>query len=452
MAIVAHLGGEMVSSQSVLPFKLAATDESLTAHGGLALFGEFLRAIDLGGLIDFELPAPGSAAGYKPSAHVLALVLMLSGGGRTLEDLRVLRRDEGLRHLLQLPELPSSDATGDWLRRTSAKEKSARGSDGLAGLAHVNRRVFQRLLQRDGRTDYTLDIDATQIVAEKREAHYTYKGEKGYMPMVGHIAELGLVAGYEFREGNAAPASGNLAFLQACEGAMPKGKTIAAVRADSAAYQAAIFNWCEATGKVFAIGADQDAAVKAAIATIAESHWKSFRDGEIAETVHCMNKTGKAFRLIVMRRAVDRDLFEDKGPYRYHAIASNRPDEDAPATMQWYSKRGDASENRIKDLKIGFGMEHMPCGTIEANAAFFAIGVLTYNLYLGFRRVALGARFESAQVQTVRWRLFQTAGKIVRHGRQTFLKIAAAMLALFTAIRERCAGFMRQGGAMLESS
>jgi hypothetical protein len=74
------------------------------------------------------------------------------------------------------------------------------------------------------------------------------------MPMVGHIAELGLVAGYEFREGDAAPAARNLEFMQACESNMPKGKKIAAVRADSATYQAAIFNWCEETGKVFAIG------------------------------------------------------------------------------------------------------------------------------------------------------------------------------------------------------
>ena len=64
--------------------------------------------------------------------------------------------------------------------------------------------------------------------------------------------------------------------------------------------------------------------------------------------------------------------------------------------------------------------------------------MLTYNLYLGFRSVALGKEWERAQVQTVRWRLFQTAGKIVRHGRQTFLKINSAMLAVFTAIRERC--------------
>jgi len=33
----------------------------------------------------------------------------------------------------------------------------------------VNRCVFRRLL----RSDFTLDIDATQIVAEKREARYS---------------------------------------------------------------------------------------------------------------------------------------------------------------------------------------------------------------------------------------------------------------------------------------
>lgn len=372
----------MGSLQTVLPFKLAATDESLTAHSGLALIGEYLRAMGVRELIDHELPRPGSAAGYEPSAHVLPLILMLAGGGRTLEDLRVLRNDEGLRCLLQLNDMPSSDATGDWLRRIGARELSAGESktNGSAGLGCVNRSVFRRLLRQDDRTSYTLDIDATQIVAEKRDAHYTYKGEKGYMPMVGHIAELGLVVGYEFREGNAAPAARNLEFMQACKRNMPKGKKIAAVRADSAAYQATIFNWCEETGKVFAIGADQDIAVKAAIRAIPKGDWKTFRDGEIAETIHCMNKTNKAFRLIVMRRPRDQDLFEEQSPWRYHAIASNRENEDAAATMEWYSKRGDHSENRIKELKLGFGMDYMPCGTFAANAVFFSIGVLTYNL------------------------------------------------------------------------
>ena len=433
--------------QTVLPFKLAAAAETLTAQGGLALFGEYLQAMGVCGLIDHELPRPGSAVGYCPSAHVLPLLLMLAGGGRTLEDLRVLRNDEGLRTLLDLDAMPSSDATGDWLRRMGVDE-----AGGLAGLARVHRGVFRRLLRRDERADYTLDIDATQIVAEKREAQTTYKGERGYMPMVGHIAELGVVAGYEFREGNAAPAARNLEFLQACARNLPKGKKITMVRADSAAYQAAIFNDYEASSKVFAIGADQDAAVKAAIAGIPEREWKKFHDGEIAETVHCMNKTDQAFRLIVMRRSQEPDLFENTQPYRYHAIASNRANEDAAATMAWYCQRGDASENLIKELKIGFGMEHMPCGTLSANAVFFAIGVLTYNLYCGFRSLALGTECQTAQVQTVRWRLFQTAGRIVRHGRQVFLKISAAMLDVFTAIRARCARFLREAGAVPETS
>jgi hypothetical protein len=162
----------------VLPFKLAATDETLTAHGGMALFGEYLRAMGVGSLLDHELPGPGSAAGYDPSAHALPLVLMLSGGGRTLEDLRVLRNDKGLRALLQLEEMPSSDATSGWLRRMGRAKPDSKESDGLAGLQRVNRSVFRRLLRQDDRASYTLDVDATQIVAEKREAHFTYKGEK----------------------------------------------------------------------------------------------------------------------------------------------------------------------------------------------------------------------------------------------------------------------------------
>ena len=106
--------------QTVLPFKLAVTDESLTAHAGLSLFGEYLTAMGLDSLINHELPAPGSAIGYKPSAFVLPLLLTLHGGGRTLKDIREVRNDAGLRSLLKMA-VPSSDATGDWLRRMGAK-------------------------------------------------------------------------------------------------------------------------------------------------------------------------------------------------------------------------------------------------------------------------------------------------------------------------------------------
>ena len=98
----------MTMSQTVLPFKLSATAESLTAHAGLVLIGEYMEALGLASLIDHELPGPGSAIGYEASAFVEPLVLLLHGGGRTLEDLRVLRGESGLLRLLQW-NLPSSE-------------------------------------------------------------------------------------------------------------------------------------------------------------------------------------------------------------------------------------------------------------------------------------------------------------------------------------------------------
>ncbi len=52
----------------------------------------------------------------------------------------------------------------------------------------------------------TLDIDATEIIAHKASAKWTYKKNKGYMPMMGHITQTGQVLSVDFREGNASPA------------------------------------------------------------------------------------------------------------------------------------------------------------------------------------------------------------------------------------------------------
>ena len=92
----------MTIAQTVLPFKLAFTDELLTAHAGLAVVGEFIGAMGLSHVVNHELPEPGSAKGYQPSAFVEPLILMLQGGGRTLEDLREIRNDTGLLTLLQM--------------------------------------------------------------------------------------------------------------------------------------------------------------------------------------------------------------------------------------------------------------------------------------------------------------------------------------------------------------
>jgi len=223
---------------------------------------------------------------------------------------------------------------------------------------------------RDEGEELTLDVDATQIEAEKQDAQRTYNKVKGYMPRVGYVN--GMCVGHEFREGSESPGARMLEFGQKCEAGIPKGKRIY-FRADSAAYQAAVINYYNQPGRSFTITADLDTAVKREMEHLPETAWQPYRtadggstDREIAEPVHSMNDTEQAFRLIVLRWANPQPSLFEADRYRYHAVAANR-EETASEVIWKHNGRGN-SENWHKELKGGLGMEQMPCGESEANA------------------------------------------------------------------------------------
>jgi hypothetical protein len=84
-------------------------------------------------------------------------------------------------------------------------------------------------------------------------------------------------------------------------------------------------------------------------------------------------------------------------------------------------------------------MERLPCGTFAANAVFFRIGVLAYNLFVLFKLLALPRAWSRCQVRTVRWRLYQMAGKVVRHAGAVILKVQQWRWGVCEEIRTRCA-------------
>src|SRR4030042_4848759 len=133
--------------QTIFSFKIETTKERLTAHGGLALMAEFNHGIGLRELTDQYLAGPGSNRGFDPSEIVDAVVLMLQGGGRSLEDLRELSNEEGLMKLIGRDEIPEPDTVGDWLRRMGDPK---RGEPGLRGLGWVWVGVGGGVLRRDG--------------------------------------------------------------------------------------------------------------------------------------------------------------------------------------------------------------------------------------------------------------------------------------------------------------
>jgi hypothetical protein len=224
---------------------------------------------------------------------------------------------------------------------------------------------------------------------------------------------------------------------------MPKGKRIARFRADSASYQSDVINELEEDKVDWTITADQDPAVRKAIKDIPEEAWQRPYPGceyELSETVHSMEKTKASFRLVVKREERrQKSLFEQER-YFHYAVATNLPEEtSAQDALVWHNQRGQA-ENYNKELKMGFGQDQMPCGQTHANAVYFRIGVIAYNLFIGFRRLACPEAWGRHTIMTFRWKLVQIAGRIVRHAGQVVLKLAvdADLFTLAQSIRRRC--------------
>ncbi len=187
---------------------------------------QLMESLSLAERIDQHFPQPKSNRGYKPSEIIKTLILMQQEGSFHLDDVRHIQDDDALRTVLDLNKLPQATTLGDWLRRI--------GNHPQIQEAWVN--VNQSLLQSalHCRKKVTLDIDATEIVANKANAKWTYNKNKGFMPMVGHIAETGQVVAVDFRQGNVPPAQDNLAFIQQCRQSLPKGCALNALRIDQA--------------------------------------------------------------------------------------------------------------------------------------------------------------------------------------------------------------------------
>ena len=422
-----------------IPYEIVGTNEPLIARGGLVLPYEMGKALNLPLLIDGVMPTGGSGHSYRPSQFVIPLILMFHGGGKALEDLREIKGEISLRQLMDMEDMPASCTVGDWLRRTGSDSR------GLAGLDKVNCHMVKKVLKKDTRTEYTLDHDATVIAAEKDAAQYTYKKEKGYQPLVGFLYEVGMVLDDEFRDGNIPAGTGALESLKRCVQKMPRGKRITYYRADSASYQAEVMNYCFGDKDnnipkiLFTITADKDEAVRKAIKGIPAKAWRYFRDDrQIAETLHTMDRTKEAFRLVVQRwPKLQTELF-DPDPYCYHVIATNREESDTEV-VALHNQRGEA-ENYFKELKQGFGMEWMPCGETYANAVFFRIGVIAYNLFQAMKQLSLPVWWRKATIETVRWKLYQIAGRLVYHARRILLKLAASVdkVNLLQQVCEKC--------------
>jgi hypothetical protein len=431
--------------QGVLNFSVEGTKESLTSNAGTILFGEYLKATRIDLLCNAHLPLPRSNRGYTPFEHIQPLLLMLHSGGRVLDDVRMIHRDKAMKEILNIKRLPISESVGKWIAR--------HGLQGVYGIESMNRVLTQRHL-KGILEPLVLDIDASVILSQKSTAATTYKKQSGYTPIIGHI-NGGFVIHSEFRSGNIAPADHNLTFVQRCEEQLPPTRKLDYLRADSASYQAELFDYCQNHHITYTIGAHLDRSVYAHIQEITE--WKPFKTKqgtthhlkeEVGEFLHTMHHSEHAFRMIVVKKTVTPMLpnmwnmlsINEKielAREHYHVIATNADESmSAEEVVAFYRQRGDASENQIKELKNGFNLSYLPSSDFIANAFYFQIGVLAYNLFMLFKQT-LQNSWQKHTVATLRYKLYRIAGKAVKHSRRIILKVPEEFVDIFRAIRER---------------
>ncbi len=459
-------------AQTRLPFELDVRAEAgaLTAHGGVPLVIEAFRASGAAVVLDASVVIKRRKRGLAPAALVEGLFALWAAGGERCEDLDPLREDVALALLLG-HGLPAPQTARDFLEAFDEAvpplwqgEKANVPGEGerLQGLAAANRRLLSWLQERAPQAVATIDVDATILESQKQSALATYDGRTGYQPVVALWAEQDVILADEFRDGNVPAGSGNRRVVEQALAALPAGVAEVRLRADSALYQQSLLRWLDAKGVGYAISADMSRELAAAIRELPESAWRAESEDSDAvrhwAEVPYVPSDGVAVkdrpvppRYLALRISKNQGrLFADGGEVKHFAIVTNRPDPAGGSgrdLIRWQRGKAGTVEHAHHVLTNELAAEALPSQKFGANAAWFRLNVMLSNLLSAFKRVALPPELHNARPKRLRFVLLNGVGKVVRHARETVLRLVgearrqladAARLALATGPRLAC--------------
>ncbi len=433
--------------------------ETLTALGGLPLLVQAFRSLGLPASVKRHVRVKQRQRGYDEASFVESFVILNAVGGECLEDFDRLREDAGFAELIG-HAIPSPEAARHFLyefhdegKITEAKQQLPLGQGAyipgenaaLQGLAQVNQDLMQALGQRCADQKIaTVDQDATIIASRKQEAKPTYEGECGYQPMLAVWAEMGVVLADEFRDGNVPAMMAPLNAAKAAFAALPSSVETLYFRGDSACHEHRLVNWLRderreegPPGSIgFAISARMSEGLHAALLAVPAEAWQSA--GEDAEVIRegaevayvpsekTEKKDRQPLRYVGLRlRKRQGELFGDGSAVKHFAVVSNLWTWSAPRLLEWHRQKAGTIEMVHDVLKNELAAGVLPCGRFGANAAWLRLAVLAHNVMTALKRLALPPELLAARPKRLRFLIFNTAGRLVHHARQTVLRLAA---------------------------
>lgn len=433
-----------MSIEPRLPFELdSKTDDSLvTAHAGIPLLIELFRSCGAAKVMNERASAKQRKRGLTSSEMAESMFALWLAGGERCEDLERLREDEALGELLG-HELPAPQTARDYFETFHAEglplwqqgEQSQVPSESSMqeGLGQVNKVVVHGVQGQVPQRRATLDVDATILESDKRSAKATYDGRRGYQPAFVVWAEQDLVILDEFRDGNVPAGSGNLRVVQRAVAALPPGIEETLVRGDSALYEQKLMRWLDERGIGFGISADMSPQLRAAVEALPEEAWETDRDEveavrQWAEVVYVPDDAGdrkdaSAYRYLAIRVLKKQGvLFGDGTDRRHYCMVTNR-EGNGLELIRWHRGKAGTIEHVHDVLTNELAAEALPSQKFGANAAWVRMNVVLYNLLSALKRVALPEEFLSARPKRLRFVLFNTVGKVVRHAREMLLRL-----------------------------
>jgi hypothetical protein len=413
---------------------------------------ETFRALGLPQAIKTHLPLLQRPGKYREADYIESFVSVFAAGGDCVDDFEILRQDEGLKKLGL--RVPSPEAVRHFLNAFH-EEELLQGrlphqafipeeTEWLEGLAAVQRDLIKKATLKEQPWMATIDLDATVIESHKQQAYWTYLEQRGYQPVVAYWAEQDLILADEFRDGNVPAGMDLLALLKEATSALPPTVRLVRVRSDSAAYVHELLNWCRnkiaARPRIeFAISADVTEELRTAIQALPEEAWKPLRkvtdkglivgrkqwaEVEFVPSQPSRNKWMKPDRYLAIRiRPAQGQLFGDGNPYHYFAVVSNMWSWDGERLLRWQRERCGTVEKAHDVLKNDLAGGVMPAKRFFANAAWWRLNALTYNVLSVMKRKSLPSSWWSVRLKALRYHLLCIAGRVIEHGRRLFLKI-----------------------------
>jgi hypothetical protein len=327
----------------------------------------------------------------------------------------------------------------------------------LRALGWVNADLLRYGQQKSPERQATLDQDASVVETHKEDALFCYLGYKAYQPLTIYWAEQATVMISELRDGNVPASYENLRQVEEALAVLPQGVAKVYYRGDTASYQRELLQYC-AEGKnerfgviEFAIGVDVTPEFKRAVAEVEEGDWHSLERevaGKIVPTgqewaeVCCVpnwaahRKDGPTYRFLAIRELLEQAelsgleaqlpfpsmTFGEKR-YKLFGLVTNR-DIPGDELIWWYRKRCGKGEEMHKIMKEDLAGGHLPSARFGANAAWWGIMVIAFNLNSLMKRLVLPKEWAPKRLKAIRFGLINLAGRVVSGSRQFAIRLS----------------------------